>query len=302
MALALLYWHPLAGRVLYQQGGALEARLYGLKRASVDVADQHWVYYHNGLAAAQVPIVLLHGFTADKNVWPRFAKHLVDDYPLLIPDLPAYGESGMEPSASYAIPQQARRLLALLDALGIEQFHVMGNSMGGELGAYLAAAHPQRIRSVAMLDPGGLESPQPSELDQRAAKGANPFLVASPEQFQDFYALTMAQPPWLPPSILSALATDYMRRREDYARIFAELRERSSVRDVLGQIRAPSLLVWGAQDQLLDVSAVPVWEAAIADLQVEVWPGIGHMPMVEAPQKLAARYVHFLQQLAVGSL
>lgn len=299
--LAWAYWHPTAGRLLYWQGGAFEAKLYGLDRAELRVGDQDWVFFQ-ALKEDQPTLLLLHGFTADKNVWPRFARHLLPDYSVLIPDLPAYGESSHDAEASYSIPAQASRVLDLLDALELAQVHVMGNSMGGELAAYLAAVYPQRIRSLAMLDPGGLASTQPSELDKRAAAGANPFVISTLEQFQDLSALTMAQPPWLPPSIMAALAADYVQRRGDYARIFTELRARSAVSDILGQVRTPSLLIWGAEDQLLDVSAVPLWQRAIPGLDVEVWPGIGHMPMVEAPQKLAARYRLFLQQLPKANL
>lgn len=300
MLLAGAYWHPVAGQLLYWKGGALEARLYGFERAQLRAGEHDWTYFH-----AQYPdqptVLLLHGFTADKNVWPRFARHLLPDYSVLIPDLPGYGESSHDAAASYSIPAQAARVIEFLDTLWLTQVHVMGNSMGGELAAYLAAAYPQRVLSIALLDPGGLASPQPSELDKRAAAGANPFVVSSAEEFQAFYALTMAQPPWLPPSIKQALARDYMQRRQDYARIFKELRARSSVAALLEQIHAPSLLVWGKDDQLLDVSAVPLWQAAIPHIEVEVWPGIGHMPMVEAPPKLAARYQAFLQQLLAQS-
>jgi pimeloyl-ACP methyl ester carboxylesterase len=57
-------------------------------------------------------------------------------------------------------------------------------------------------------------------------------------------------------------------------------------------------LLWGRKDRLIDVSSVPIWSKGIANLQVEVWEGVGHMPMVEHPASTARLYRQFLGQQA----
>ena len=62
-------------------------------------------------------------------------------------------------------------------------------------------------------------------------------------------------------------------------------------------ITAPALLLWGRKDRLIDVSSVAIWSKGLANLRVEVWEGIGHMPMVEAPAGSARLYREFLASL-----
>jgi pimeloyl-ACP methyl ester carboxylesterase len=134
-------------------------------------------------------------------------------------------------------------------------------------------------------------------MERHLAAGHNPFLVHSRDDFAPFYAMTMASPPWLPSVVLAALAQRYEQRREELAEIFVDLRASPPMEPRLGDIRAPSLLLWGRKDRLIDVSSVPVWSKGIADLRVEIWDGVGHMPMVEKPGKTAALYRDFLEGL-----
>jgi pimeloyl-ACP methyl ester carboxylesterase len=62
----------------------------------------------------------------------------------------------------------------------------------------------------------------------------------------------------------------------------------------LADIKCPALLLWGRKDRLIDVSSVPIWSKGIANLRVEVWDGVGHMPMVEQPGSTARLYREFL--------
>src|SRR3546814_3116994 len=87
--------------------------------------------------------------------------------------------------------------------------------------------------------------------------------------------MTMASPPWLPSVVLAALAERYEQRRDELAEIFVDFRASPPMEPRLPDIRAPSLLLWGRKDRLIDVSSVPVWSKGIADLRVEIWEGVG---------------------------
>jgi pimeloyl-ACP methyl ester carboxylesterase len=90
-------------------------------------------------------------------------------------------------------------------------------------------------------------------MERHLAAGHNPFLVHSRDDFAPFYAMTMASPPWLPSVVLAALAQRYEQRREELAEIFVDLRASPPMEPRLGDIRAPSLLLWGRKDRLIDV-------------------------------------------------
>lgn len=286
--------YPLLGRLIYDDGGRLEARLYGLTVEQATVDGLHMTYYRGGPRNGAQTIVLLHGYSADKQVWPRFARHLLDRYQVIIPDLGGHGDSDFLPEQSYSAPAQAHRVALLLDQLHIDQVHIAGNSMGGFISAHFALAYPQRTLSLGLVDAAGVKSPRPSELEQMLAAGRNPFIVHSREEFDAFYAMTMSKPPLLPGFVLAAIAQQYEARQARLQKIFDDFHDRDLLDGRLGEIAAPTLVLWGNEDRLIDVSAAEVWSAGLPHGQKVIEQGIGHMPMMEDPVDTAKIYADFL--------
>ncbi|MDT8906159.1 MULTISPECIES: alpha/beta fold hydrolase [Pseudomonas] len=289
--------YPGIGQVLFDLSMALETRLSRLRKITVPISEMTVSTLQGGPYEASASILMLHGYSADKNLWLRMARSFVNDYRVVIPDLAGHGETGFKAGGGYDIPTQARRVIELLDACGLDKVHVIGNSMGGYLAAWLAATSPERVLTLALLNPAGVTSPQPSDMDRLVAAGRNPSLMGSRDDFPPFYALTMASPPWVPKVVLAAVAEQYVQRREELAEIYADFTASPPMEPRLGDIRAPSLLVWGRQDRMIDVSCVPVWSKGIADLRVEIWDGLGHLPPMEKPARTAALYRDFLKGL-----
>ncbi|CAI8969439.1 abhydrolase domain-containing protein 6 [Pseudomonas sp. IT-P253] len=286
--------YPAIGYWLYDVNMAAEAKLFGLHKIVVPIAEMTVSTWQGGPYEASSSVLMLHGFSADKNIWLRFARHFVGHYRVIIPDIAGHGETGFKTGGGYDIPLQAKRIIQLLDVCGVEKVHVIGNSMGGYIAAWLAATYPDRIASVALLDPAGVTAPEISDMERHLANGHNPFLIHSREEFRRFYAMTMAEPPWVPGVVLDAIALRYQQQREELEEIFKDFRASPPMEPKLPDIRAPVLLLWGRKDRLIDVSSVAIWSKGIADLRVEVWDHIGHMPMVELPTSTARLYREFL--------
>ncbi|MCB2388385.1 alpha/beta fold hydrolase [Thalassolituus alkanivorans] len=284
------------GHWLYANVTDLEASLYGFEQRAVDIGEMKLALYSNNNPGKPV-IVMLHGYSADKDVWPRFAKHFVDDYQVIIPDMAGHGDTGFDASWDYSMPAQAKRLAALLDKLDIAQAHVIGNSMGGFLTATFAIAYPQRTLSATMVDPAGVMSPEPSDMFKMLNQGHNPFLIHNRAEFDSFYAMTMAQPPFLPGMVLEAMSDKYIERRSELEKIFADFHSSDYLEEKLADLKAPAMLWWGDKDRLLHVSSVSVWEAGVPQLKTHIFNGIGHMPMVEVASEAADLYRDFLQQV-----
>ena len=288
--------YPAIGQLTYDVASAAESRLYGLHKERVNVGDVPMVFYRSkGQGDA---ILMLHGFSADKDVWARFARHFADGHQVIIPDLAGHGDTGYRPEWKYSIPAQSDRLVQLLDQLGVQRAHVIGNSMGGHLSAYFALHHPERTLSATMVDPAGLPQPQPSEMERMRAEGRNPFLFDTRAGFYRFYPMTMAQPPFMPGYVLDAIADQYIARKDALTQIFRESHQPTDVATRASQIQAPALILWGKADRLIDVSAASVWQAALPKAQVALWDGVGHMPMVERPSDTAKLYADFLARTA----
>jgi pimeloyl-ACP methyl ester carboxylesterase len=273
-----------------------EAKAYGLRERRVDVGDTSLAVLEGGPADAPA-VLLLHGYTADRVVWLRFAKHLVRDHRVVVPELAGHGASGFVSGTGFSAPAQAERVAAVMDRLGIERAHVAGNSMGGFVAATLALAHPERVASLLLSDAVGVASPEPSEAELRIREGENPFFLDDVADFPAFYALTMARPPYVPAFVRAAIAADYVARRTDYEEIFTDLFDVATLDDHLGEITAPTLVMWGEQDRLVHPSTAQVWADGIAGARVVRYPDAGHMPMLEAPRRSATDYRAFLDRV-----
>lgn len=273
-----------------------EARAYGLRERRVDVGDTTLAVLEGGPTDAPA-VVLLHGYTADRVVWMRFAKHFTRDHRVVVPELAGHGASGFTSGTGFSAPAQAERVAAVLDRLGIDQAHVAGNSMGGFVAATLALAHPDRVTSLLLSDAVGVASPEPSEVELLLRAGRNPFLLDDVADFPAFYAMTMARPPLVPGFVRAAIAEDYVSRRAALEEIFTDFSGVDPLDDRLGGITAATLVMWGEQDRLVHPSTARVWADGITGARTVRYPDLGHMPMLEAPQRVATDYRAFLDRI-----
>ena len=291
--------YPAVGKLALDADTRIETAIAGLRRITVDVGDSRMMTWQGGPADAAEAVVMIHGYSADKTVWMRFAPHFTDRYRVLVLDLPGHGETPFDPALRHDTMSQAQRVLRAMDALGIRRAHLVGNSMGGFIAAQLALHHPERVQSATLIDAAGVIAPQPSDMDRMLARGdGNPFEVSSRAAFDRFYAMTMAQPPWVPGITLDWIAADYAARRESLARIFRDFHHVDLLDARLGEIRVPVLVMWGDRDRLVHRSAADVWVRGIAGARLVTYPDLGHMPMVEDPARSAADVLNFLRTAA----
>jgi pimeloyl-ACP methyl ester carboxylesterase len=181
--------------------------------------------------------------------------------------------------------------------------HLGGNSMGGFVVTEYAVAHPGEVARLRLLAPAGTTAAFDSALTLAIENGGpNPLLSRTPEDFPHTMDLVMAQKPFMPYSIRRVLAE---RAAADYplhARIFDEVgpgRIRS-VDDRLRGLATPTLVVWGTADRALNPRAADVYRAAMPNAEVVLMPGIGHLPMLEAPEAAARDYLAFRDRLAAA--
>jgi pimeloyl-ACP methyl ester carboxylesterase len=266
-----------------------------LTERRITVAGHEVVYLDRGSGD---PMVLLHGFGGDKDNWAFFAREIPDRYRVIALDLPGFGESSRHPEERYDVRSQSARLLAFVDALGLPRFHLAGNSMGGHLAARFALDHPERVRSLTLIDAGGVVAPHPSEVARALEAGRNPLVVDSVEDFDHVMALVFVKQPPIPGFIKRYLAERALANRDFNQKIFADLRATSwRLEGELPGVRVPTLIVWGAEDRVIDVSAAGVFAAAIPGAQTAILPACGHSPMIEQPVETAQRYLGFLGSL-----
>lgn len=280
---------------VFAAGVAAERWRAGLAEAEVQVDDIRWHYLQNEWQPGRETVVLLHGYSADKENFTRFAGALGDGYNLLIPDLPGHGESTQEMALAYDIDTQARRVASLLDALGIARAHVAGNSMGGAISARLAWLAPGKVATLGLFNAGGVKV-KDSEFDALLAQGENPLIVRRPEDMDTVIAFAMAKKPFLPWPAKSVMAREGMRRVALNEKILEDLKRDNSwdQTQAVQEVVARTLVLWGDQDRLLDVANADGFVSLMPNATKVVMTGIGHLPMLEDPEASARIYREFL--------
>jgi pimeloyl-ACP methyl ester carboxylesterase len=249
-------------------------------------------------------IILLHGFSANKDNWIRFTKALDEKYHVIAVDLAGHGDSEKLLTTDYDLIKQAERLDALVSGLGINEFHIAGNSMGGAISAIYSLNHPNKVKSLTLIDAAGIDGNQPSEFYQALAKGSNPLIATDEESFEFRMNFTMSQPPLLPWPLRPALFRQTMARIDINEKIFSDMittkkrleenNFQASIQSIIADNKMPTLIMWGNEDRVLDVSAVAAFKEVMPSASVHIFEGVGHLPMVEIPNESAEVYQEFL--------
>ncbi|MHB8770185.1 MAG: alpha/beta fold hydrolase [Syntrophales bacterium] len=278
-----------------------ERHMAGLVKKEIPVDDHRIVYLEGGKGEA---ILLLHGFGGDKYLWMRFARYLTGRYRVVIPDLPGFGESSQIPTATYDADSQVERIDRFTRTLGIDRFHLAGNSMGGLLAALYAATYPEKVMTLSLLAPAGVESPEPSELVQLLRKGINPLIAGDPAEYDRLLGLCFVKPPFIPAEFKKLLAADAVSHRGFNEKIWQDMRlhrsqdgsfaSESYLEPYLPNLRAPVLVLWGDSDQVLDAGGAAVLEKKLPTARIVLMKQTGHMPMLEKPKEAAAVVAAFL--------
>ncbi len=264
-----------------------------LKVHDVDVAS-HRIHYVDSGGDGRV-VLMIHGFAADYFSWPRMARYMKDGYRVIAPDLPGFGQSSRIRTASYDIPHQADRMRGFLDKLGVKKVDIVGNSMGGWIAADFAARYPDRVRTLTLIDTGGITAPHPSRFMKAVEKGKNPLIAHNREQFDQLLKLVFYHQPFIPGPLKGYFAQQAIRHADFNEKVFKDLTDHYlALEPLLPQLKMPTLIMWGRHDEILDPSSVQVLTAGLPNATVR-WFDTGHAPMLEQPKATADALKAFLQ-------
>ena len=210
------------------------------------------------------PLVLLHGLGGSWRWWSSLFPALAAGHRLYVPELPRLPVS---------LPSEAMGswLLHWLDAAGLERVDVAGHSFGGLFAAELAGVAPDRVSRLVLVAPAGIAC-------GRSLPGRVLPLTASLFDIRRH----------LPMVVGDAVRTGPVSVARGIALI-----DRRDLTDELPEISAPTLLVWGERDRLVPSRLAGEWQRLIPQARL-VLLECGHVPMLEAPDELAAAMQAFL--------
>jgi pimeloyl-ACP methyl ester carboxylesterase len=248
------------------------------------------------------PLLFIHGLGASWQCWVLNLAPFMHTHRCIALDLPGFGESPM-PDREISISGYARVVDALCESLGLESPAVIGNSMGGFVGAELAIAHAARVDRLVLVSPAGITSEhlarKPLLTIARLMAGFETRMTAQRDAFVRRPRLRrlVLQPVVRYPEKLSGpLAWELIHGsgRPGFLPALDALIG-YSIRDRLPRIEVPVLLVWGRNDILVPVGDADLYEELIGpNARKVVFEDTGHVPMIERPSRFNPLVADFL--------
>jgi pimeloyl-ACP methyl ester carboxylesterase len=241
-------------------------------------------------------VLLLHGLGGTNVSMSPLMVDLARDHRVIAPDLPGFGESE-KPIRPYTFPFFAQWAHYLLDALGIERATVMGNSMGGRIAIETALRIPDRIDRLVLLAPSmawrAFRHFVPVVRVLRPELGAVPIFLPRTQLMWGIRAI-FARPDRLPETWLDAAVDEFITVfRDPRGRIafFSSARqiylEELSFWDRLRELRTPSLFFWGDRDRLVPSAFARHTIDAVPHARSIILESCGHVPQIEAIDRIA---------------
>ncbi|HET7784464.1 MAG TPA: alpha/beta hydrolase [Myxococcales bacterium] len=242
-------------------------------------------------------LVLLHGTGSSLDTWDAWATVLTARFRVIRMDLPGFGLTGPNRNDDYRIESYVAFLDSFRLRLGLESFALAGNSLGGQIAWSYAVAHPQQIGALVLVDPAGYRIDRPALVFRLARIPVLASLLSrldpgpmAAKTLRDAYG----DPGKVTPELIERyrkLALREGNRRAFMAR--AALRGENRSADI-GKVRAPTLILWGAEDRLIPVAHAYRFEHAIPSARLIVYQGAGHVPMEEIGERTALDVEAFL--------
>jgi len=262
------------------------------------------LHYHE--AGEGEALVLLHGSGPGVSGWSNFKGNLpvfAERFRTIVPDMPGFGLSD-RPELDRAYPKVAAdAVCSLLDGLGIDKAHVLGNSMGGYVAAELALAHPERVDRLVMMGPGGLAvnvfSPERSE----GARRLTEFMMNPTRDGMAAWVDTMVAAKGV---VDEALIDERMENAirpgalESAMAIFASLGKYPDDTPIwarVDRIKHPTLITWGRDDRMVPFEGAMFAFRRMPNAELHVFSKCGHWAQVERKADFERVVTEFLTRV-----
>jgi pimeloyl-ACP methyl ester carboxylesterase len=274
----------------------LEKRYVASKPQIIEVDGLQVHYKATGPEGAPA-LLLLHGFGSSLQAWDDWSVKLEQKYRVIRLDLPGFGLTGASPANDYSEEKDLATLTHFADKLGLEKFSVMGHSMGGKMAWFLAASQPERVQALVLMAPDGF--PETKDI------GTKPYEVPAvmglvKYVFPKYLVRKSIEPAF---SDVDALNDALVNRYFDMLRapgVRGAILNRSNQTIYtdpvprLKAIKAPTLLIWGEQDQMIPSTNAQSYANVLLNSTTVIVPKLGHLLQEEQPDKGLTAVMQFL--------
>lgn len=301
LAALALAWLKLRGPDIPYQ--VLEEKYGNAASRFVDLPGGFHVHYQDEGHPSLPLLVLLHGFGDSYTSWDGWVRELGGRFRIIRLDFPGHGLT--RAPQDYVLRGDA--LADFVDAfaakLDLPQFAVAGNSMGGSIAWQLALRHPDRVNALVLLDAAGFPNEKPPtavplafrilkyRLGRALLRNIDNRPLIDEGLKTDVYDKSV-----ITPAFVDRWAE--FQRAPGHRAILMSIDPTSmnnAAVPILQYIRAPTLVVNGESDVLVEPASARKLAAAIPGAKLIVYPQVGHLPQIEIPQRSASDAAEFLQ-------
>ena len=263
-----------------------------MEGAYAEVQDGLKLHYHEAGAEHPETVILLHGGGPGASAWSNFGRNLpvlAKSYRTIAVDQPGFGRSDKRTEHPQYFRYSADAVVGLMDALGIERAHFVGNSLGGGAAVRLALNHPKRAGRLVLMGPGGLSvnvfAPDPTE----GVKNLGRF-VASPsrERLEAFLRIMVHDQSLITDELIderftAANTPESLAAMRAMGASFAQpdTYEEGMLWREVHRLRQRVLLIWGREDRVNPLDGALLALKMISRAQLHVFGGCGHWAQLE---------------------
>ncbi len=271
---------------------------FDARKTSMALPDGEVLAYIDMGNPAGPPVVLIHGYTDNARDWVPMLPYLSSGFRLILVDIRGHGKSS-KPECCYGRLDFAYDIKLLLDGLGVKRADIVGHSLGSIIAQTFAEYWPERTSHVVLISstgghaPGAKHAPQfdfAAEIRKlkEPIEPDSPFMIAwwdSPTPVDpDFIRRQRKDAAGIPLRVWLAVLDQGLSSDNDYA----------DLQRTLPRLRAPTLLIWGSKDPIMEEPVRQTLRNALPKAKVKIFEGLGHNPFWEDPQGVAAVINAFL--------
>ena len=280
---------------------ALRERWAPPPSAFIEVAGLQVHYRDEGPRDDPMPIVLIHGTSASLHTWEGWTAALRGTRRVVTFDLPGFGLTGPNAAGDYSDESYVRFTLQMLDALKLPRVVLGGNSLGGAIAWQTAAAAPDRVAQLILVDAGGYP------LESTSVPIG--FRIARLPVMRDLMRVTL--PRGVIESSVRNVFGDPSRVTPELVDRYMAMTTRAGNREALGRrmtqtvwgkgleriaaLTQPTLILWGGRDRLIPPAHALRFAADIKGSTLVMFDDLGHVPHEEDPQRTVAVVQRFLE-------
>jgi len=260
----------------------------------LDVADNfRFHYYDEGNGDV---VVFLHGSgtgaSGHTNFKNNFSALRDAGFRVILPDLPGYGFSSKPEDEIYSLEYFNKKLIELLDALKVQKFSLIGNSLGGALSLGLALEHSSRVQKLILMAPGGVENREVYDSMPGIKKLLSDFLGGNMDQEKIEGLLELF------PYDKSIISKEMVDERMEIlplmnTQVMASM-DIPNMESELSSITQPVLAFWGMNDQFIPISGAMKIGDGCPNAQIMLFSQCGHWVMIEREQVFNNACINFL--------